>query len=110
MKNKTQYAIVDIETTGGYAAGSGITEIAILIHDGEQVLERFETLVDPQRYIPPAIEMLTGITEDMISGAPVFEDIAEQVYYLLAGRVFVAHNVNFDYSFLKHHLEAAGYA
>lgn len=109
MKNKTQYAIVDIETTGGYAAGSGITEIAILIHDGEQVLERFETLVDPQRYIPPAIEMLTGISEDMVSGAPVFEDIAEQVYYLLAGRVFVAHNVNFDYSFIKHHLEAAGY-
>lgn len=109
MKNKTQYAIVDIETTGGYAAGSGITEIAILIHDGEQVLERFETLVDPQRYIPLSIQLLTGINEDMIAGSPTFEEIAEQVYYLLAGRVFVAHNVNFDYSFIKHHLEASGY-
>lgn len=109
MKNKTQYAIVDIETTGGYAAGSGITEIAILIHDGEKVLERFESLVNPQRDIPLSIQLLTGINEDMVSGSPIFEDIAEQVYYLLAGRIFVAHNVNFDYSFVKHHLEAAGY-
>ncbi len=109
MKSKTQYAIVDIETTGGYAAGSGITEIAILIHDGEQVIDRFETLVDPQRDIPRSIQLLTGINEDMIAGSPVFDDIAERVYYLLAGRVFVAHNVNFDYSFLKHHLGLAGY-
>lgn len=109
MKNKTQYAIVDIETTGGYAAGSGITEIAIIIHDGEQVLDRFETLIDPQRDIPLSIQMLTGINPDMVSGSPVFADVAEKIYYLLAGRVFVAHNVNFDYSFVKHHLEAAGY-
>lgn len=104
-----QYAIVDIETTGGYAAGSGITEIAILIHDGQQVIERFESLIDPQRPIPLAIQAMTGITDDMVAGSPTFGELASRVYELLDGRIFVAHNVNFDYSFVKHHLDIAGY-
>ncbi|WP_353126392.1 exonuclease domain-containing protein [Parapedobacter pyrenivorans] len=105
-----QYAIVDIETTGGYAAGSGITEIAILIHDGQQVVERFESLIDPQRPIPLSIQAMTGITDDMVAGSPTFGQLASRVYRLLDGRIFVAHNVNFDYSFIKHHLEVAGYS
>ena len=59
MKN-TEYAIVDIETTGGNASGSCITEIAIVIHDGKKVMERFETLVNPQKEIPLPIFALTG--------------------------------------------------
>ena len=109
MKKQKHFAIVDIETTGSHAAGSCITEIAILIHNGKKIVERYQTLVNPQRPIPLAIQTLTGIRPDMLEDAPVFSDIAEDVYHLLQGKVFVAHNVNFDYSFLKHHLAAAGY-
>ncbi|XZF13758.1 exonuclease domain-containing protein [Chitinophagaceae bacterium MMS25-I14] len=103
------YAIVDIETTGSYALGNGITEIAIVIHDGQQVLDHYETLVNPKRHIPLFIQSLTGITNEMVTNAPVFEEVAEHVHTMLQNKVFVAHNVNFDYSFVKHHLQAAGY-
>lgn len=107
MKNQ-EYAIVDIETTGGNATHSRITEIAIVIHDGEKVIDRWETLVNPQKEIPPAIFALTGITNEMVSTAPVFDLISDKVFKLLSDRVFVAHNVNFDYSFVRHELERAG--
>ena len=103
------YAIVDIETTGSYAAGNGITEIAIVIHDGKQVLNFYETLVNPKENIPLFIQSLTGITNQMVANAPSFEEVAGQVYELLQDKVFVAHNVNFDYSFVKLHLQNAGY-
>lgn len=106
---KPVYAIVDIETTGGNASGSRITEIAILIHDGTSVIERFESLVNPQREIPLPIFALTGITNEMVSTAPIFDDIAEKVSQLLADRIFVAHNVNFDYSFVRHELQQSGF-
>lgn len=104
----TQYAIVDIETTGGNASGSRITEIAIIIHDGSQVIDRFETLVNPQKEIPLPIFALTGINNDMVKDAPIFDDIAEKVYEMLSNRIFVAHNVNFDHSFVRHELSRAG--
>ncbi|HXS38078.1 MAG TPA: exonuclease domain-containing protein [Flavipsychrobacter sp.] len=103
------YAIVDIETTGSYALGNGITEIAIVIHDGVKVLNFYETLVNPQRPIPIFIQSLTGITDEMVINAPVFEEVASQVFELLQDKVFVAHNVNFDYSFVKHHLQQTGH-
>ncbi|MBL4679024.1 MAG: GIY-YIG nuclease family protein [Mucilaginibacter sp.] len=103
------YAIVDIETTGGHASANGITEVAICIHDGKKITRRFETLVNPQRDIPVYISALTGITNDMVQKAPLFEDVAAEIFHLLKGQIFVAHNVNFDYSFLRYHLNAAGY-
>ncbi|MES2573775.1 MAG: exonuclease domain-containing protein [Bacteroidota bacterium] len=106
---KQEYAIVDIETTGGNAGGSRITEIAIIIHDGSDIIDRWETLVNPQKEIPLAIFALTGITNEMVRDAPVFDDIADKVLEMLTGRVFVAHNVNFDYSFVRHQLEQAGF-
>ena len=109
MKKQKHFAIVDIETTGSHAAGSCITEIAILIHNGKKIVERYQTLVNPQRPIPLAIQTLTGIRPDMLEEAPLFSDIAEDVYHLLQGKVFVAHNVNFDYSFLVKELKQAGY-
>lgn len=104
------YAIVDIETTGGYAARNGIIEISIQVFDGEKVIERFETLVNPHQVIPRYIQAFTGIDNEMVQDAPSFEDIAEKVFTILQGNVFVAHNVNFDYSFVKAHLEAFGYS
>jgi DNA polymerase-3 subunit epsilon len=103
------YAIVDIETTGGHASANGITEIAICIHNGKKVIERYETLVNPQRDIPIYIRALTGISNEMVSTAPLFEDVAHDIYHLLNGKIFVAHNVNFDHSFVRYHLGLAGY-
>ena len=103
------YAIVDIETTGGYAAANGITEIAVYIHDGERVVKHFETLINPQQDIPRFITGLTGIDDDMVADAPAFDEVADVLFDLLNDKIFIAHNVNFDYSFLKHHFKAAGY-
>lgn len=103
------YAIVDIETTGGYANGNGITEIAIVLHNGKEVEGCFHSLVNPYMTIPRYITALTGITNEMVASAPAFGEIAEQIHALLQHRVFVAHNVNFDFSFIKHHLQECGY-
>lgn len=103
------YAIVDIETTGGYAAANGIIEISIQVFDGAKVIEQFETLVNPHQAIPRYIQAFTGITNEMVEDAPSFEEVAERVYTMLQGNIFVAHNVNFDYSFVKNHLDFYGY-
>lgn len=103
------YAIVDIETTGSYAAAHGITEISILVTDGEKIVDRFESLVNPGQPIPYFIQAMTGITHEMVSTAPRFDELAENIHAILKDRIFVAHNVNFDYSFVKSHLLQAGY-
>jgi len=105
----TMYAIVDIETTGSYAANNGITELAIVLHDGNKTIDRFETLINPQVPIPQYIQVLTGINPAMLETAPLFSDIAERVHDMLKDAVFVAHHVNFDYSFVKHQLETCGF-
>lgn len=103
------YAIVDIETTGGHASTNGITEVAIRLHDGEKVFYNYETLINPGVNIPVYIQALTGISNEMVKGAPCFADVAAEIYNLLHNRIFVAHNVNFDYSFLCYHLVSSGY-
>ena len=103
------YAIVDIETTGGYAANNDITEVAIVLHNGNSVVDRYETLIKPARPIPYYIQVLTGITPEMVEDAPSFEDVAEDIFDRLKDCIFIAHNVNFDYSFVKHHLQLCGF-
>jgi DNA polymerase III subunit epsilon len=103
------YAVVDIETTGSHASEHGITEIGIVITDGQQIIESYETLINPEQAIPPFIQVLTGINDKMVAGAPLFEDVAARVFELLQDKIFVAHNVNFDYSFVQHHLRHAGF-
>ncbi|HVZ56627.1 MAG TPA: exonuclease domain-containing protein [Chitinophagaceae bacterium] len=103
------YAIVDIETTGSYAAANGITEISIQVSDGTQVVETYETLVNPLQPIPRYIQAMTGISDDMVAEAPPFSQVAERVFQLLHDKVFVAHNVNFDFSFIRHQLLHCGY-
>lgn len=102
------YAIVDIETTGGYAQNNRITEIAIFIHDGNAVVDQYESLVNPERPIPGYITGLTGISDYTVKGAPIFSEIAKEVHGFLKGNIFVAHNVHFDYSFVKKQLEEEG--
>ena len=104
-----EYAIVDIETTGSYAAGNQITEIAIVVHNGTHILEKFQSLINPMTLIPFHIQALTGITNEMVQDAPTFQELASKIYALLDKRIFVAHNVNFDYSFIVEELKKAGY-
>lgn len=102
------FAIVDIETTGGHADKNGITEIAIFTHDGTRVVDSYTTLINPGVPIPPFLESYTGITNEMVEDAPSFEMVSDKVYEMLHDKIFVAHNVNFDHSFIKHHLKHVG--
>ena len=108
-KNLLLYAIVDIETTGGYAGAGGITEVAVFIFDGKKIIQQYETLLNPVYTIPRYVESLTGITNTMVESERQFSAVAGELYELLHDKIFVAHNVNFDYSYLKYHLAQAGY-
>ncbi len=104
-----EFAVVDIETTGSTPQSAGITEIAIVIHNGVEVTGKFVSLINPRHKIPPFIVNMTGISDAMVAGAPLFEELAPQIYNLLNGRVFVAHNVSFDYSFVHYLLGRSGF-
>jgi DNA polymerase-3 subunit epsilon len=102
------YAIVDIETTGGSASRSRITEIAIFIYDGKEIIEEFQTLINPCKEIPWNIVRLTGIDNEMVADVPLFSDVADKIDQLTKDCVFVAHNVNFDYNFIRAEFERVG--
>ncbi len=95
------YAIVDIETTGGNAVFNKIIEIAVFIFDGEKVVDEYQTLVNPERQIPGHISAFTGISNDLVINAPRFSEVAQRIEEMTEDKIFVAHNVNFDYSFIK---------
>lgn len=103
------YAIIDVETTGGVARYERITEIAIVLHDGERVIDTFSTLLNPEKSIPWQITQITGITDEMVVNAPKFFEVAKQIVQLTEGKIFVAHNVNFDYSFVREEFARLGY-
>jgi DNA polymerase-3 subunit epsilon len=102
-------AIVDLETTGAHPVHDRVTEIAVIEVDGGEVTGEWSTLVNPETTIPAAIQALTGITNDMVAGAPRFGALAVELGARLAGRVLVAHNARFDYGFLKQEFERAGH-
>src|ERR1035438_1404460 len=92
---------VDLETTGGSAAYDRITEVGIVRVTNGELIEEWSSLVNPERPIPAYIEAFTGISNQMVAGAPRFAEIAAVVRQKLQGAVFVAHNARFDYSFLR---------
>ena len=96
------YAVIDVETTGmSPADGDRITEVAAVVVREGRIAERFETLVNPQRPIPPFITSLTHISWEMVKDAPRFGDIAEELLRVMEGHVFVAHNAEFDWRFVR---------
>lgn len=99
------YTIIDVETTG---QGNKITEIAVFKYDGNQVIDEFTSLINPESYIPDYITALTGIDNLMVANAPIFSDIAEAVLAITEGAIFVAHNVNFDYNVIRNEFKAIG--
>jgi len=102
------YAVIDIETTGGFAQRNRITEIAIYVFDGAKIVEEFRSLVNPEREIPNYISLLTGINNDMVASAPSFKSIAPTIEELTRDKIFVAHNAGFDYSFIRKEFRALG--
>lgn len=105
------FAIIDIETCGGkfeFRKGR-ITEICILIHDGLQVVDKFTTLINPECYISPLYTKLTNITNEMVADAPRFHEVAKKILDMTEGKIFVAHNVGFDYGFIKDEFNSLGY-
>lgn len=103
------FAIIDIETTGGNAKQGKITEIAIFIHDGTKVVREFSTLINPTIPIPPFIQRLTGITDDMVVGAPKFYEVAKEIVQITQGTTIIAHNSKFDYSYIKEEFRSLGF-
>jgi DNA polymerase-3 subunit epsilon len=102
-----QYAVVDIETTG---QSNKVTEIAVYVYDDEQqkIIEEYSSLVNPECIIPPFITKLTGIDNDLVASAPRFFEIAKDVHRITDNRVFVAHNVAFDYNVIRGEFKELG--
>lgn len=103
------FAVIDIETTGGMPGRDRITEIAILVFDGKKIIDSFQSLINPERSIPPQISRITGITNEMVADAPYFYEIAKQVIEITEDCIFVAHNVRFDYNFIVNEFKSLGY-
>jgi len=99
------YAVVDLETTGTHPSNNQIIEIGIVQIEHGQITDTFQTFLDPGISLPPFISGLTGITDKDLEGAPIFPDIAPKVLKYLDNRIFVAHNVGFDYNFLQKQLK-----
>jgi DNA polymerase III subunit epsilon len=105
----TTYAVVDVETTGGpFHSGHRITEVAVVVVRDGQIHDVYETPVNPQRSIPPFISALTHITWDMVRNKPTFADIRDDLLAALHRKVFVAHNVAFDWKFVSAEVVRAG--
>lgn len=98
---RTIYSFVDIETTGHNATHGRITEVAVVQVEDGKIIHTWSSLVNPEMYLSPFIISLTGITDEMLEGAPHFHEIAQKLHALLEGTIFVAHNAPFDYGFLK---------
>lgn len=103
------FTIIDIETTGGNALSEKITEIAIFVHDGMSVVDEFQTLINPEKNIPPFISRMTGISNEMVENAPKFYEVAKRIVEITDGKIFVAHNSQFDYSFVRQEFRNLGY-
>jgi DNA polymerase-3 subunit epsilon len=103
------YVFLDLETTGGRASQDRITEVGLIeVLDGE-VLDEYQSLINPEAPISRFITSLTGIDDGMVATAPTFGEIAEDLLAKLANKVLVAHNARFDHSFLKNEFRRAGY-
>ena len=103
------YAIIDIETTGQSPAKGKITEIAIFIHNGFEITDSFSSLINPECDIPGFITSLTGIDNEMVRNAPKFYEVARQIVEITQDKIFVAHNVSFDYKFIQEEFKRLGY-
>ena len=99
---------LDLETTGATATHDRITEVGLVEVENGKFIREWSTLVNPGMSIPPMIQSLTGISNDMVRDAPRFEEIAREVWEAVDGRVMIAHNARFDFGFLKNEFRRLG--
>ncbi|WP_332693246.1 ATP-dependent DNA helicase DinG [Halalkalibacter lacteus] len=107
---KERYIVVDVETTGhSVTKGDRIIQIGAVVIEDEEIVETFATFVNPDQTIPPFIEELTGISDEIVANAPSFHEIIPELLPLFEQSTFVAHNVDFDLTFLRNQIEVEGY-
>src|SRR5690606_21911810 len=106
---KLPAVVVDIETSGGSVTYDRIIEIGI-VEITEQGINEWSTLINPRQLIPSMIQRLTGITNEMLETAPYFESVAKDILQRLNGRLFIAHNVRFDYGFIRNEFARLAYS
>lgn len=102
------YVVIDVETTGGGRDYHRITEVAVVRIEQGEIVAQWSQLLNPERRIPHAITQLTGISNEMVADAPLFAEQADTFLDLCAGAIFVAHNVNFDYGFIRREFDRMG--
>lgn len=102
------YAIIDVETTGGSPSVDRVIEIAVFVFDGAKITDSFSSLLNPKRPIDPYVTKLTGISNEMVKDAPLFEDIHEKILELTHENIFVAHNVKFDFGMIRQEFKRLG--
>jgi len=103
------YAVIDIESTGGKYNEEGIMEIAILKFDGTEIVDKFVSLINPERKIQSFVKRLTGIDEELTRLAPKFFEVAKRIIEITEDSIIVAHNAQFDYRLLKTEFSRLGY-
>jgi len=104
-----KFVVVDLETTGNtHGRGDRIIQISAVVIENYKIIHQYTSFINPGVEIPPFIEELTGINDEMVADAPDFSEIAPKIYKLLLDSVFVAHNVPFDLGFLKNELSEVG--
>lgn len=106
--SRTMYAIIDVETTGGSPLQDRVIEIAVFVYDGTKITDSFCTLLNPKRPIDPYVTRLTGITQEMVQQAPLFEEVHEKLLELTHENIFVAHNVKFDFGMMRQEFKRLG--
>lgn len=105
----TSIVVVDLETTGTSASEDKVTEIGAVKIENGKITCKLATMVNPERRIPPEVVELTGITDAMVASAPKFEEVAGDLYKFCHGSIIVAHNLPFDYGFIKNLSKPFGY-
>ncbi len=110
MLDKKNFTIVDVETTGGSPFFNRVIEIGLLRVERGEVVEQFQTLLNPEMEIPEFISRMTGITQNDVAAQPTFGEIAEDLLAKFEDAIFVAHNVAFDYNFLKEEFRRSGFS
>lgn len=107
MKDQT-FCIIDVETTGMNPQHDRIIEIGILRVEQGKVVKTYQTVLNPEQRIPDVITAITGITSEQAEDAPTFEEVKDNIWDLIEGSIFVAHNARFDYGFLRSEFRRTG--
>lgn len=104
-----RFAVIDVETTGGGISGNRLTEICVVLLQGNKIIDKFTSLINPEKEIPRHITGLTGIDNEMLVDAPKFYEVAKKIEEITRDAIFVAHNVNFDYNVLRNEFQDLGF-